>query len=290
MPTLIHSLQRGIRGKVSDGVADLDALTSDFSTIIRRLPLLTVRPTCTADVVHTLRTARLARTPVTARSRANSVSGQTLSDGAISLDMRDFIAIGALSVDRGQIRVDPGVMWHAVISRSLVSHHALLVRPSKPFYDHRRHTLRGRTEFRLASFRLRRRSVSWREGRPRRRIGGATLRDAGTGTVRACAVRARADRRDHASGAFTPGPALPCGRPRYRRLRCRVQDGPSRVRSSDSESALGRNRTNSRSCSGLQAVAHAVRGASGVCWSRPHCPPDLPRSVPDASQWFVLLP
>ena len=208
MSTLIHSLQRGIRGKVSDGVADLDALTSDFGAIIRRLPLLTVRPTCTADVVHTLRTARLARMPVTVRSRANSVSGQTLSDGAISLDMRDFIAIGALSVDRGQIRVDPGVMWHAVISRSLVSHHALLVRPSKPFYDHRRHTLRGRTEFRLASFRLRRRSVSWREGRPRRRIGGATLRDAGTGTVRALAVRARADRRDHASGAFTPGPAL----------------------------------------------------------------------------------
>ena len=131
--TLMHALQRGVRGRVSDDVADLVAVRSDFGAILRRLPLLTVRPTCTADVVHTMKTASAARMPVTVRSRGNSISGQTLSDGAISLDMRDFARVGAVSADRTHIVTEPGAVWHAVIARTLVHHRIPPVRPSNLF-------------------------------------------------------------------------------------------------------------------------------------------------------------
>lgn len=78
---LAAELRRGIAGEVR--TAGLASRSTDFGRLMRKTPLVLVRPAGERDVAHVLRVARSNGVSVTLQGSAHSVNGQSLSDQGI---------------------------------------------------------------------------------------------------------------------------------------------------------------------------------------------------------------
>jgi FAD/FMN-containing dehydrogenase len=100
----------GFVGRVvqpADG--DYDRARAGWNGAIDRRPAAVAYATDADDVSAAIRAARSARTPITVRGGGHSVSGRSVRDGALCIDLR---SINAVDVDpeRGVVRVGGGAL------------------------------------------------------------------------------------------------------------------------------------------------------------------------------------
>lgn len=107
----IEALERQLRGEViAPGHAEYDEARTMWNGTLDRRPALIVRCRGVADVVAAVRHARAERLPVATRGGGHSVSGASMPDGAMVLDMR---AMNGVRIDPARRRacVGPGTLW-----------------------------------------------------------------------------------------------------------------------------------------------------------------------------------
>ena len=117
--SLVRQLRPLLRGPMSDAPATLEALSHDFGGLCSKRPALVVRPASTEDVVHVVRAAREHDVAVGVRAGGHSLSGQSLVQDGILLDMRALQRVHAINAEDEWFDVDPGVVWHDLVQRTV---------------------------------------------------------------------------------------------------------------------------------------------------------------------------
>lgn len=116
----LPALLRGtVRGSVSDSPVLLDSLSTDFGGLVRKRARVIVRPSCTEDVARVIGIACSEGISVSTRGTGHSLSGQSLSDDGILLDMRSLSSVHVVDAEARCFDADPGVAWHDLVSRTL---------------------------------------------------------------------------------------------------------------------------------------------------------------------------
>src|SRR4051795_13132102 len=87
-----------------------DEARSVFNAMVDKRPALIARCESVADVVAALRLARAADVPVAVRSGGHSVTGRSLVDGGVVIDVRPLKDI-AIDADRAIATVGAGCTW-----------------------------------------------------------------------------------------------------------------------------------------------------------------------------------
>src|SRR5579884_2556869 len=117
------SVARDLRGlAVGDVRADAPsrrAYSRDFGGLVRRHPLVVVRPGRVSDVARVLRYASAARLPVTARGAGHSQSGQSLSDDGIVVDLRALHGVSAIDERAPRAHCLAGTTWLELLRATL---------------------------------------------------------------------------------------------------------------------------------------------------------------------------
>src|ERR1700754_4957532 len=92
---------------------DLDEVSTDFGSQVRRRPRAVLRPGSAADVAAMVSFGRDSGLAVVARGAGHSVEGQALVHGGVVIDMTSLGAVGA--VERDRVGVEAGARWSAVV-------------------------------------------------------------------------------------------------------------------------------------------------------------------------------
>lgn len=100
---------------MSDEPAAMEALSRDFSGVVRKRPGVIVRPQSAADVAQTVRYALAQGLTVTTRAMGHSCAGQSLSEGGILLDMRSLDRLHELDPPGRWFRAGAGTPWSRVV-------------------------------------------------------------------------------------------------------------------------------------------------------------------------------
>ncbi|QSJ16337.1 FAD-binding protein [Nostoc sp. UHCC 0702] len=119
MNSIITDLKYIIQGEVSDIKADLEAVSQDFGGIIQRFPQIVVRPHNSTDVAKVIKYAVKHELTISSRAAGHTLSGQSLNQGGILLDMRNLNQIHELRPDELWFKADAGVTWKQVVNTSI---------------------------------------------------------------------------------------------------------------------------------------------------------------------------
>jgi FAD/FMN-containing dehydrogenase len=84
-----------------------------WNSMIKRRPVLVVRPRSAGDVGETVRFARESGLPLSVRGGGHNVAGAALSDGGITIDMSQRRGV-TVDAERQSVRVEPGATWKDV--------------------------------------------------------------------------------------------------------------------------------------------------------------------------------
>ena len=98
---------------LADEAARAEA-SSDFGSVVRRMPLAVVRPASPQDVSNTLKFAASRSLAVAPRGAGHSQSGQSLS-GGIVLDMKSLNKVIRLDEDRLTVTCQAGITWRTLL-------------------------------------------------------------------------------------------------------------------------------------------------------------------------------
>lgn len=113
---MVSDLRRRVRGGVSDTADELEAYSSDYGGIVHRRPGAVVRPLDDEDVARTVAYAFERSIPVSTRAMGHSLSGQSLNDGGILLDLRSLATLEPVSPSATCFTAQPGVLWRDVVA------------------------------------------------------------------------------------------------------------------------------------------------------------------------------
>lgn len=127
MPTdaaAVPGAARGIRadlqrlgcGEVLAG--ELDRFSADFGQMVRKTPAAVVRPGGAADVGRVVGYAAGRGIAVATRGTGHSLSGQSLSEGGIVLDMSGLDEVHDVRPDELWFEADAGATWQRVIGEA----------------------------------------------------------------------------------------------------------------------------------------------------------------------------
>lgn len=119
MNSIISDLNHLIAGEVSNKEADLVAVSQDFGGIIQKQPLIVVRPQDSADVAKAIKYATEQGLTISSRAAGHSLSGQSLNQGGILLDMRNLNQIHEFHSDELWYKADAGVTWKQIVDTSI---------------------------------------------------------------------------------------------------------------------------------------------------------------------------
>lgn len=115
----ILDLKHIIEGEVSSTEADLAAVSQDFGGIIEKTPQVVVRPQNSTDVAKAIKYAAAQGLTISSRAAGHSLSGQSLNQDGILLDMRNLNQIHEFHSDRLWFKADAGTTWRQIVDRAL---------------------------------------------------------------------------------------------------------------------------------------------------------------------------
>ncbi|MDB9539948.1 FAD-binding protein [Anabaenopsis tanganyikae CS-531] len=119
MSGILTDLKQIIAGEVSNKESDLEAVSQDFGNIIKKQPQIVIRPQDSSDVAQAIKYAAQQGLTISSRGAGRSLSGQSLNQGGILLDMRNLNQIGDFRPDELWFQADPGVTWKQVIDTAI---------------------------------------------------------------------------------------------------------------------------------------------------------------------------
>jgi cytokinin dehydrogenase len=119
MSGIVTDLKQIIAGEVSNKESDLEAVSQDFGNIIKKKPQIVIRPQDSTDVAQAIKYAAQQGLTISSRGAGRSLSGQSLNQGGILLDMRNLNQIDDFRPDELWFQADPGVTWKQVIDTAI---------------------------------------------------------------------------------------------------------------------------------------------------------------------------
>jgi cytokinin dehydrogenase len=115
---LLTDLQRLIEGEVTASQEVLGRYAQDFGSIVRRTPAVVVRPRDVGEVARIVRYAHEQELPVSSRAMGHSMSGQSLTEQGIAIDMRSLRRVEEITPDARSFACQPGALWGEVVTAS----------------------------------------------------------------------------------------------------------------------------------------------------------------------------
>ena len=119
MNSVISDLQLLIEGEVSGIEEDLAAVSQDFGGIIQKQPQVVVRPRNSTDVAKAVKYAADKELTISSRAAGHSLSGQSLNQGGILLDMRSLNQVHEFHSERLWFLADAGATWKQIVDVSI---------------------------------------------------------------------------------------------------------------------------------------------------------------------------
>lgn len=119
MNSVILDLQHLIEGSVSCISEDLVAVSQDFGGIIQKQPQVVVRPQHSTDVVKAVQYAAAQGITISSRAAGHSLSGQSLNQDGILLDMRSLNQVYEIESDQLWFKADAGATWRQIVDASI---------------------------------------------------------------------------------------------------------------------------------------------------------------------------
>lgn len=119
MNSILSDLNHLIEGEVSNKEVDLREVSQDFGNIIQKQPLIVVRPQNSTDIAKAIKYAAEQELTISSRAAGHSLSGQSLNQGGILLDMRNLNQIHEFDLDKLWYKADAGVTWKQVVDTSI---------------------------------------------------------------------------------------------------------------------------------------------------------------------------
>ncbi|QOV24403.1 FAD-binding protein [Anabaenopsis elenkinii] len=119
MNSIIRDLKQIIAGEVTNKESELAAVSQDFGNIIQKQPQIVIRPQNSTDVAQAIKYAAQQGLTISSRAAGRSLSGQSLNQGGILLDMRNLNQIDDFRADELWFQGDPGVSWKQVIDTAI---------------------------------------------------------------------------------------------------------------------------------------------------------------------------
>jgi cytokinin dehydrogenase len=119
MNSIITDLKHIIAGEITNKESELAAVSQDFGNIIKKQPQIVIRPQNSTDVAQAIKYAAQKGLTISSRAAGRSLSGQSLNQGGILLDMRNLNQIDDFRPDELWFQGDPGVSWKQVIDTAI---------------------------------------------------------------------------------------------------------------------------------------------------------------------------
>ncbi len=119
MNTIIKDLKYLIAGEVCHTPEILTEFSQDFGGILQKHPQVIVRPQNVNDVVQTIKYARDQGVIISPRAAGHSLSGQSLNQDGIVLDMRSLNKIQKIDKNHLWFETEPGASWGEVVNACL---------------------------------------------------------------------------------------------------------------------------------------------------------------------------
>jgi cytokinin dehydrogenase len=119
MNSIVLDLKHIIDGDVSNTKEELEAVSQDFGGIIHKQPQIVVRPQNSNDVAKAIKYAIEQELTISSRAAGHSLSGQSLNQDGILLDMRNLNQIHEFHPDELWFTSDVGVTWKQIVDTSI---------------------------------------------------------------------------------------------------------------------------------------------------------------------------
>lgn len=119
MNSVSLDLKHIIEGEISSTEEDLAAVSQDFGGIVQRQPQVVVRPQSSTDVAKAVKYAAAQELTISSRGAGHSLSGQSLNQSGILLDMRSLNQVHEFHSDRLWFKADAGATWKQVVDVSI---------------------------------------------------------------------------------------------------------------------------------------------------------------------------
>jgi FAD/FMN-containing dehydrogenase len=120
MNSMISDIKHLIEGETSTLEEDLIAVSQDFGGIIRKQPQIVVRPHSSTDIAKVVKYAINQELTISSRAAGHSLSGQSLNQDGILLDMRSLNQIHEFHPDQLWFKADAGVTWKKIVDTSIL--------------------------------------------------------------------------------------------------------------------------------------------------------------------------
>lgn len=119
MNSVFSDLKHIIEGEVTSTEEDLAAVSQDFGGIIQKQPQVVIRPQNSIDVAKAVKYAADKELTISSRAAGHSLSGQSLNQGGILVDMRSLNQVHEFHSDRLWFKADAGATWKQVVDVSI---------------------------------------------------------------------------------------------------------------------------------------------------------------------------
>ncbi len=107
-----------LKGQLLFDLADRSADADDFGHLVHRLPRAVLRPGDIDDIAVMLRFCHAHRIPAAPRGQAHATNGQAQVAGGLVIETA---TLNAIEVGQGQVTVEAGARWSAVLQATLPS-------------------------------------------------------------------------------------------------------------------------------------------------------------------------
>ncbi|MDJ0618550.1 MAG: FAD-binding protein [Calothrix sp. MO_192.B10] len=115
MNSIIADLQPLIEGEISCDHDDLLHVSQDFGGIVQKQPKVIVRPQNATDIAKAIQYAANQNITISSRASGHSLSGQSLNQDGILLDMRSLNRVHKLHTEQLWFKADAGVTWRQIV-------------------------------------------------------------------------------------------------------------------------------------------------------------------------------
>ncbi|MDB9320151.1 FAD-binding protein [Nodularia spumigena] len=119
MNNVITDLKQIISGEVSNKESELEAVSHDFGNIVKRQPQVVILPQNSRDIAEAIKYAAKQGLTISSRAAGHSLSGQSLNQDGILLDMRNLNQIDEFKPNELWFQADPGVTWKQVVDTAI---------------------------------------------------------------------------------------------------------------------------------------------------------------------------
>lgn len=119
MNDICQDLKRLVKCQVANTLETLTEVSQDFGGVIQKSPQVVVRPNSVNDVVQTVKYAARTGIKVSSRGAGHSLSGQSLNQDGIVLDLKSLNRIHEINTKELWFKADAGVFWGEIVNACL---------------------------------------------------------------------------------------------------------------------------------------------------------------------------